>query len=36
MGTEVLPTVDKKGKEPVHPMPEVVLPPTAKEDANGW
>ena len=32
MGTEVLPAVDNKGKEPVHPMPEVVVPPTAKED----
>ncbi|XBI83966.1 hypothetical protein VPH35_092368 [Triticum aestivum] len=32
MGTDVPPTIDKKGKEPVHPMPEVVLPPTAKEE----
>ncbi|XBI81607.1 hypothetical protein VPH35_090470 [Triticum aestivum] len=32
MGTEVLPAVDKKGKEPVHPMPEVVLPPTVEEE----
>ncbi|XBJ22476.1 hypothetical protein VPH35_000864 [Triticum aestivum] len=33
MGTEVLPTVDNKGKQPLHPMPdEVVLPPTAEED----
>ncbi|KAF6996849.1 hypothetical protein CFC21_013139 [Triticum aestivum] len=31
MGMEVLPAVDKKGKEPVHPMPEVVLPPTDDE-----
>ena len=30
MGTEVLPAVDNKGKQPLHPMPdEVVLPPTA-------
>ncbi|KAE8812583.1 Speckle-type POZ protein [Hordeum vulgare] len=32
MGTEVLPAIDKKGKADVHPMPEVVLPPTAKEE----
>ena len=33
MGTEVLPAVDSKGKQPLHPMPdEVVLPPTAEED----
>ncbi|XBI88770.1 hypothetical protein VPH35_026688 [Triticum aestivum] len=32
MGTEVLPAVDKKGKEAVHPMPEVVLPATAEEE----
>ena len=32
MGTGVLPAVDNKGKEPVHPMPEVMVPPTAKED----
>ncbi|KAF7082981.1 hypothetical protein CFC21_086807 [Triticum aestivum] len=32
MGTEVLPAIDNKGKEPVHPMPEVVLPPTAEEE----
>ncbi|XBH63355.1 hypothetical protein VPH35_117353 [Triticum aestivum] len=32
MGTEVLPDVDNKGKQPVHPMPEVVLPPTAEEE----
>ena len=33
MGTEVLPAVDNKGKQPLHPMPdEVVLPPTAEED----
>ncbi|XBH57774.1 hypothetical protein VPH35_079320 [Triticum aestivum] len=31
MGTEVLPAVDKKGKEPVHPMSEVVLQPTDDE-----
>ena len=31
--TEVLPAVDNKGKQPLHPMPdEVVLPPTAEED----
>ena len=30
---EVLPAVDNKGKQPLHPMPEeVVLPPTAEED----
>ncbi|KAI5011394.1 hypothetical protein ZWY2020_013531 [Hordeum vulgare] len=32
MGTEVLPTVDKKGKSVVHPMPEVMLPPTVEEE----
>ncbi|XBJ14574.1 hypothetical protein VPH35_006601 [Triticum aestivum] len=33
MGMEVLPTVDNKGKQPLHPMPdEVELPPTAEED----
>ena len=32
MGTEVLPAVDNKGKQPVHPMPEVVLPPTTEEE----
>ncbi|XBJ22253.1 hypothetical protein VPH35_000677 [Triticum aestivum] len=32
MGTEVLPAVDNKGKQPVRPMPEVVLPPTADEE----
>ncbi|XBH86156.1 hypothetical protein VPH35_073881 [Triticum aestivum] len=33
MGTEVLPTVDSKGKQPLHPMPgEVELPPTIEED----
>uniref|UniRef100_A0A8I6XNV4 TF-B3 domain-containing protein n=1 Tax=Hordeum vulgare subsp. vulgare TaxID=112509 RepID=A0A8I6XNV4_HORVV len=32
MGTKVFPAVDKKGKATVHPMPEVVLPPTAKEE----
>ena len=33
MGTEVLPAVDNKGKQPLHPMPdEVVLPPTVEED----
>ncbi|KAE8800184.1 Cohesin subunit SA-1 [Hordeum vulgare] len=32
MGTEVLPTIDKMGKEAVHPMPEVVLSPTAEEE----
>ena len=33
MGTGVLPAVDNKGKQPLHPMPdEVVLPPTAEED----
>ncbi|SPT19225.1 unnamed protein product [Triticum aestivum] len=33
MGMEVLPAVDNKGKQPLHPMPdEVVLPPTAEED----
>ncbi|XBJ10323.1 hypothetical protein VPH35_015210 [Triticum aestivum] len=32
MGTEVLPAVDNKGKQLVHPMPEVVLPPTAEEE----
>ncbi|KAF7032303.1 hypothetical protein CFC21_043493 [Triticum aestivum] len=32
MGTEVLPAVDSKGKESVHAMPEVVLPPTAEEE----
>ncbi|XBI15849.1 hypothetical protein VPH35_058198 [Triticum aestivum] len=32
MGTEVLPAVDNKGKQPLHPMPdEVVLPPTAEK-----
>ncbi|VAI22666.1 unnamed protein product [Triticum turgidum subsp. durum] len=32
MGTEVLPAIDKKGKEAVHPMPEVVLPPIVEEE----
>ncbi|XBI78459.1 hypothetical protein VPH35_088145 [Triticum aestivum] len=33
MGTEVLPAVDSKGKQPLHPMPdEVELPSTAEED----
>ncbi|XBI16887.1 hypothetical protein VPH35_059064 [Triticum aestivum] len=33
MGTEVLPALDNKGRQPLHPMPdEVVLPPTAEED----
>ncbi|XBI11012.1 hypothetical protein VPH35_138158 [Triticum aestivum] len=32
MGMEVLPAVEKKGKLAVHPMPEVVLPPTAEEE----
>jgi hypothetical protein len=32
MGTEVLPVIDNKGKQPLHPMPEVVLPPTAEEE----
>ena len=33
MCTEVLPAVDSKGKQPLHPMPdEVELPPTAEED----
>ncbi|XBH72568.1 hypothetical protein VPH35_099824 [Triticum aestivum] len=32
MCTEVLPAVENKGKQPVHPMPEVVLPPTAEEE----
>ncbi|XBI28703.1 hypothetical protein VPH35_052864 [Triticum aestivum] len=33
MGTEVLPAVDNKGRQPLHPMPdEVELPPTSKED----
>ncbi|XBI59067.1 hypothetical protein VPH35_040203 [Triticum aestivum] len=33
MGTEVLPAVDSKGKQPLHPMPdEVELPATAEED----
>ncbi|VAH61813.1 unnamed protein product [Triticum turgidum subsp. durum] len=32
MGTKVLPAVDNKDKQPVHPMPEVVLPPTAEEE----
>ncbi|KAM3191608.1 hypothetical protein ACQJBY_069089 [Aegilops geniculata] len=33
MGTEVLPAVDNKGKQPLHAMPdEVVLPPTTEED----
>ncbi|KAI4966583.1 hypothetical protein ZWY2020_038014 [Hordeum vulgare] len=32
MGTEVLPTIDKKGKAAVHPMSEVVLPPTTEEE----
>ncbi|KAM3253575.1 hypothetical protein ACQJBY_047578 [Aegilops geniculata] len=33
MGTEVLPAIDSKGKQPLHPMPdEVELPPTAEED----
>ncbi|XBI02163.1 hypothetical protein VPH35_130766 [Triticum aestivum] len=33
MGTDVLLTVDNKGKQPLHPMPdEVELPPTAEED----
>ncbi|XBI84008.1 hypothetical protein VPH35_092403 [Triticum aestivum] len=32
MYTEVLPAVENKGKQPVHPMPEVVLPPTAEEE----
>ncbi|XP_037472815.1 uncharacterized protein LOC119348913 [Triticum dicoccoides] len=33
MGTEVLPAVDSKGKQPLHPMPgEVELSPTAEED----
>ncbi|XBJ18927.1 hypothetical protein VPH35_009981 [Triticum aestivum] len=33
MGTEVLPAVDNKGKQPLHPMPdEVVMLPTTKED----
>ena len=32
MGTEVLPAVDKKDKEAVHPMPEVVLLPTTEEE----
>ncbi|KAF7079593.1 hypothetical protein CFC21_083807 [Triticum aestivum] len=33
MGTGVLPAVDNKGKQPLHPIPdEVVLPPTAEED----
>ncbi|XBH54537.1 hypothetical protein VPH35_076826 [Triticum aestivum] len=32
MGTEVLPVIDKKGKEAVHPMPKVVLPPIAEEE----
>ena len=32
MGMEVLPAVDNKGKQPVHPMPEVVLPPTTEEE----
>ena len=33
MGTEVLPAVYNKGKQPLHPMPdEVVLPPTIEED----
>ena len=32
MGTEVLPAVDNKGKQPLHPMPgEVVLLPTVEE-----
>uniref|UniRef100_A0A8I6XEI3 TF-B3 domain-containing protein n=1 Tax=Hordeum vulgare subsp. vulgare TaxID=112509 RepID=A0A8I6XEI3_HORVV len=31
MGTEVLPTINKKGKAAVHPIPEVVLSPTAEE-----
>ncbi|KAE8795326.1 Cohesin subunit SA-1 [Hordeum vulgare] len=31
VGAEALPDVNKKGKETVHPMPEVVVPPTAKE-----
>ncbi|XBI47288.1 hypothetical protein VPH35_111272 [Triticum aestivum] len=32
---EVLPAVDNKGKQPLHPMPdEVVLPPTTEEDPN--
>lgn len=32
MGTEVLPAVDKKGKAAIHPMPEVLLPPTVEEE----
>ncbi|XBI12505.1 hypothetical protein VPH35_139371 [Triticum aestivum] len=33
MGTGVLPALDNKGKQPLHPMSdEVVLPPTAEED----
>ncbi|XBH85665.1 hypothetical protein VPH35_073522 [Triticum aestivum] len=33
MGTKVLPAVDNKGKQPLHPMPdEVELPPTFEED----
>ena len=33
MGTEVLPAVEDKGKQPLHPMPdEVVLPPTTEEE----
>ncbi|KAE8820958.1 Cohesin subunit SA-1 [Hordeum vulgare] len=34
MGTDVLSAVDKKGKEAVHLMPEVVLPPTAEEESK--
>ena len=33
MCTEVLPAVDSKGKQPLHPMPdEIELPPTTEED----
>ncbi|KAE8789104.1 Cohesin subunit SA-1 [Hordeum vulgare] len=32
MGTEVLPTIDKKGKAAIHPMSKVVLPPTTEEE----
>ena len=33
MGMGVLPAVDNKGKQPLHPMSEeVVMPPTAEED----